>query len=77
MTPPTMHPKVRAWEARRPRYHVHYTPTHASWLNQVERWFGIVTQMAIRRGSFSNVRDLVSKIDRFVEHYNATATPFS
>ena len=49
------HAKVRAWLAQRPRFHVHYTPTYASWLNQVERWFGIITQRAIRRGSFSNV----------------------
>jgi transposase len=38
------HPKVEAWLARRPRYHLHYTPTYASWLNQVERWFGLITQ---------------------------------
>ena len=69
------HPKVRAWLARRPRYHIHYTPTYASWLNQV-RWFGIITQTAIRRGSFSNVSELVNKIDLFVHHYNAKATPF-
>jgi putative transposase len=36
--------KVRAWLARRPRYHVHFIPTYASWLNQVERWFGLITQ---------------------------------
>ena len=70
------HPRVRAWLARRPRYHIHYTPTYASWINQVERWFGIITQMAIRRGSFSNVSDLVNKIELFVEHYNASAAPF-
>lgn len=70
------HPKVKAWLARRPRFHVHYTPTYASWLNQVERWFGIITQKAIRRGSFSNVKQLVEKIDTFVEHYNAHTTPF-
>ena len=70
------HPKVRAGLARRPRYHIHYTPTYASWLNQVERWFGIITQTAIRRGSFSNVSELVNKIDLFVHHYNAKATPF-
>ena len=70
------HPTLRAWLARRPRYHIHYTPTYASRLNQVERRFGIITQMAIRRGSFSNVRELVNKIDLFVEHYNASATPF-
>lgn len=70
------HPKVKAWLARRPRFHVHYTPTYASWLNQVERWFAIITQKAIRRGSFSNVKQLVTKIQAFVEHYNAHTTPF-
>jgi transposase len=70
------HPKVRAWFARRPRYHVHYTPTYASWLNQVERWFGLITQQAIRRGSFRSVPDLVSRIKRYTEHYNLTARPF-
>ena len=67
------HPKVRAWLAKRPRYHVHFTPTYASWLNQVERWFGIVTQMAIRRGSFSSVSQLVQKIQLFVQNYNRNA----
>ena len=46
------HARVKAWLAKRPRYHIHYTPTYASWLNQVERWFGIITQRAIRRGTF-------------------------
>jgi len=70
------HAKIRAWLARRPRYHIHYTPTYASWLNQVERWFGLITQKAIRRGSFSSVKQLVRKIEQFVEHYNANARPF-
>jgi transposase len=70
------HPKVKAWLARRSRFHIHYTPTYASWLNQVERWFGIITQKAIRRGSFSSVKELVAKIERFVEHYNANPKPF-
>lgn len=70
------HPKVRAWLAKRPRYHVHYTPTYASWLNQVERWFGLITQKAIRRGSFKSVPDLVKRIERYVEHYNTNARPF-
>ena len=70
------HPKVRTWLARRPRYHVHYTPTYASWLNQVERWFGLITQQAIRRGSFKSVPDLVGRIRRYTEHYNLTARPF-
>jgi len=71
------HPKVRTWLARRPRYHVHYTPTYASWLNQVERWFGLITQKAIRRGSFKSVPDLVGRIKRYTEHYNLTAQPFA
>lgn len=70
------HPKVRSWLARRPRYHVHFTPTYASWLNQVERWFGLITQQAIRRGSFKSVSDLVTRIDHYVEHYNTHARPF-
>ena len=70
------HPKVKAWLARRGRYHMHYTPTYASWINQVERWFGLITQQAIRRGSFSNVKELVNKINSYVEHYNAKASPF-
>ncbi|MGH8131452.1 MAG: IS630 family transposase, partial [Steroidobacteraceae bacterium] len=70
------HAKVKAWLARRPRFHVHFTPTYASWLNLVERWFGIITQQAIRRGSFSNVKTLVQRIRQFVDHYNATSRPF-
>jgi putative transposase len=70
------HPKVKAWLARHPRFHIHYTPTYASWLNQVERWFGLITQQAIRRGSFRSVRDLVRAINDFVTHYNASSRPF-
>lgn len=70
------HAKVRAWLASRPRYHVHYTPTYSSWLNQVERWFGLITQQAIRRGSFSNVPALIKTIQRFVDHYNRHGCPF-
>ena len=70
------HARVKAWLAKRPRYHVHYTPTYASWINQVERWFGIITEQAIRRGSFRSVPDLVRSINRFVEQYNAKASPF-
>jgi len=71
------HGKVRTWLARRLRFHIHYTPTYSSWLNQVERWFGLITQRAIRRGSFSSVKDLVHKIDAFVEHYNCSSRPFA
>jgi putative transposase len=70
------HAKVRGWLAQRPRFHIHYTPTYASWLNQVERWFGIITQRAIRRGSFSSVKELIAKIEQFVAAYNKTKAPF-
>jgi len=70
------HPKVRAWLAGRPRYHVHYTPTYSSWLNQVERWFGLITRRSIRRGSFRNVKELVQRIDAYVKHHNRHAGPF-
>ena len=70
------HPKVKLWLGRHPGFHLHYTPTHARWLNQVERWFGLITQQAIRRGSFRSVRELIRKIDGFVTHYNASSRPF-
>jgi putative transposase len=70
------HPKVRTWLAKHSRFHLHYTPTYSSWLNQVERWFAIITQRAIRRGSFRSVKDLVQQIDRFVKQYNRSSRPF-
>lgn len=70
------HRQVRAWLARHPRFHLHFTPTYASWLNQVERWFALITTRAIRRGSFRTVRELIERIERFVKHYNETAKPF-
>ena len=70
------HAKVKAWLAQRPRYQVHYTPTYASWLNQVEIWFGIISRWAIKRGSFRNVKELVQRIKEFTERYNRGARPF-
>jgi len=71
------HPKVKRWLATRPRYHVHFLPTYSSWLNQVEIWFNIITQRAIRRGTFRNVKALISKIKQFVENYNTKTQPFA
>jgi len=71
------HPRVQRWLATHPRFQVHYTPTYASWLNQIEIWFNIITQKAIRRGTFRSVQDLVAKIDNFVRGYNAQARPFT
>ena len=71
------HAKVRLWLAERPRFHVHFTPTYSSWLNQIERWFGLITQQAIRRGSFQSVKHLVARIDLFVQNYNRNCRPFA
>jgi putative transposase len=71
------HDKTRLWLAQRPRYRLHFTPTYSSWLNQVERWFGLITQKAIRRGSFDSTRALITSIDTFVQTYNADALPFA
>ena len=70
------HSKVRAWLAKRPRFHLHFTPTSASWLNQVERWFALISQRAIKRGSFNSVPHLVRTIKRFIDDYNETSAPF-
>ena len=71
------HPRVKRWLTARPRFHVHFTPTYASWLNQVEIWFNRITQRAIRRGTFRSVKELVAKIDQFVHAENAKARPFA
>lgn len=70
------HPRVKLWLAARPRFHVHFTPTYASWLNQVEIWFNRITQQAIRRGTFRSVKELVAKIERYVQASNNHAQPF-
>lgn len=70
------HPRIRRWLTAHPRFHVHLTPTYASWLNQVEIWFNVITQQAIRRGTFRSVRDLATKIDLFVHSHNSEAHPF-
>lgn len=70
------HEKVKAWLKRNPRFHFHFTPTYSSWLNQVERWFGIITDKAIRRGNFQSVKALVEKIELFTDVYNRNPKPF-
>jgi transposase len=70
------HPAVKGWLARHPRFHLHFTPTSASWMNQVETWFSIFTRKAIRRGSFKSVAVLVAAIERFIEHWNEHSRPF-
>lgn len=70
------HPAVRAWLADHPRFHLHLTPTSASWLNLVERWFARITQDAIRRGTFSSVAALERAILRYTETWNENPKPF-
>jgi putative transposase len=70
------HPRVKRWLALHPRFQVHFTPTYASWLNQVEIWFHRISQQAIRRGTFRSVRELIHKIDQFVQSSNAQTQPF-
>ena len=70
------HPEVKKWFAARPRYHVHFTPTSSSWLNQIERWFAEITRKRIRRGTFRSVRDLIKAIHDYIRIYNKNPRPF-
>ena len=72
----THKPKTDGWLRRHPRVHFHYTPTYASWLNQVECWFSILTRQALQGASFTSPRELRKAIDQFVTVYNQTASPF-
>jgi transposase len=69
-------PMIRSWFAKRPRFHVHFTPTYGSWLNQVERWFALLTQRQIKRGSHRSVLELERAIKDFIEHHNSDPKPF-
>jgi transposase len=70
------HPAVKAWLAKHPRFHMHFTPTSASWLNQVERFFGLITEKRIRRGVFKSVGELETAIQDYLDHHNANPKPF-
>jgi transposase len=70
------HPKVRAWLKRHPRFRLHFTPTSASWINLVERFFALITDDAIRRGVFRSVSELKTAIEAYLEQHNAEANPF-
>ena len=69
-------PTIVRWLASHPRFHVHFTPTYGSWLNQVERWFGLLEQRQIKRGSHRSVVALVKAIKDFAEVSNENARPF-
>jgi len=70
------HPKVKNWLAQNPRVTMHFTPTSGSWMNMVEIFFGIITRQAIRRGTFTSVKDLITAIENFIDGWNDRCTPF-
>ena len=67
---------IRDWLAKRPRWHVHFTPTGASWINQVERFFALITEKQIRRGVHRSIQALESDIRTFIDAHNAHPKPF-
>jgi len=67
---------IRKWFAKRPRFHVHFTPTYGSWINLVERWFAELTNKRIRRGVFRSVKELESAIREYIDVHNEDPTPF-
>src|SRR5215467_1668386 len=70
-------PEIQDWLARHPRFHVHFTPTGSSWINQVERWFGYLTDQKIRRGVHKSVQALEADIRDWIEHWNENPRPFA
>ncbi|MET8162636.1 IS630 family transposase [Sphaerisporangium sp. NPDC005289] len=69
-------PQIKAWLARHPRFHMHFTPTGSSWINQVERWFGHLTDQLIRRGVHKSVQSLEKDIRDWIVHWNQNPKPF-
>jgi transposase-like protein/transposase len=69
-------PAIRAWLERHPRFHMHFTPTSSSWINQVERWFGFLADQQIRRGVHKNVQNLEADIRSWIKQWNDNPRPF-
>ena len=67
---------MKAWLGKHPRFHMHFTPTSSSWINQVERWFGFITDELIRRGSHNSVQALETDIRAWVAGWNTEPKPF-
>lgn len=74
--PTHKHPKVLAWLARHPRFHLHFTPTRSSWLNLIERWFRDLTQKRLKRDVFRSVAELERAIQDDIDHHNANLKAF-
>jgi len=67
---------IHRWLVKRPRFHLHFTPTSASWLNLVETWFAVITKKRIRRGNFPSIKALEHSIEDYLKHYNENSKPF-
>ncbi len=70
------HPKVKSWLVKHPRFHIHFTPTSASWLNMVERFFRDLTDKRLRRGVFKSVPEVIHTINDYIEQHNTAPNPF-
>jgi transposase len=70
------HAKVKAWQMRNKRFHFHFTPTSASWLNMVERFFRDITENQLRRGVFKSLQELLDAIDEYLAKHNENPKPF-
>jgi transposase len=68
---------VKAWLAKNPHVHFHFTPVGSSWINQIETWFGIITRQSIRRGTFSSINVLIKQIRDYINSWNQNAKPFT
>jgi transposase len=67
---------IRSWITKRPRFHLHFTPTSASWLNLLERWFATLTEKQLRRGVHRSTKELEDAIRSFIRHHNRDPKPF-
>ena len=70
------HPRVARWRKRHPRFHFHFTPARASWMNQIEIWFGLLPQQRLARGNFHSVEELMHAITEFLNRWNDNTQPF-
>ena len=71
------HKNVMEWIENQKNVQIHFTPTHASWLNQIEIWFSIMSRKVLKQGIFKSVKELIQKIEQFINSYNVTAEPFA
>ena len=72
----THKPRNDRWLKTHPSVHLHFIPTHSSWLNQIECWFSILSRSALQGASFTNVRSLIEAIEAFISRWNQSAAPF-